>query len=436
MTPRQTMSDHKRESLHKRILWIIPRVPWPPQCGASMANCMLIQCMTEKGWKVDLLCLERLRPQTNIEEIRGKMKVESVEIIAHSLLFRLRILRVFYALFHQLLRRKIPLTAVPFTVGRMGRTLRQKLNSSAHQLILWDGLHPMAILESHCSASNSRTHESKIHIYRAHNCETAIWTQFLSNSHRFFHPFIAYQTKLMADLERSILARASVTLAISEADRRVLQKMTAEQKRIVTIPAIITKLQVQHGTRGIHSNLMEKIGNQRDLRLLWMGGMDWWPNLEGLTWFLQHVWPALQNQDQRFSLNIIGKNTERFKRLNNGNLCAHGFVHDPQQFLLNSDILIVPIFSGSGVRIKALEALSAGLPCLGTVLGLEGIPQEGCWMAETVDEWCDTLFQITPAECSVRGKKGQSALSQNSAFSAAGEQLEILFEELIQGSNH
>lgn len=111
--------------------------------------------------------------------------------------------------------------------------------------------------------------------------------------------------------------------------------------------------------------------------VLWMGGFGWYPNLEGVTWFAEHVHPLLRDElrDRHIVLHFCGSHPpDALKALHDGqHVLVHGFVDDLQPILDASHLLMVPLLSGGGIRVKIVEAMSAGIPVLSTSKGCEGI---------------------------------------------------------------
>jgi len=102
--------------------------------------------------------------------------------------------------------------------------------------------------------------------------------------------------------------------------------------------------------------------------------MDWVPNVEGLKWFVNDPWKTLRKQHPDLSLNLAGRNFPNDLFNDNPTVSLFGEVEDANQFMDDNDILIVPLFSGSGVRLKILEAMSQGKVVISTTKGAEGIP--------------------------------------------------------------
>ena len=105
-----------------------------------------------------------------------------------------------------------------------------------------------------------------------------------------------------------------------------------------------------------------------------LGAMDWKPNIEGVNWFLKNIWLKKLNKDKKLKLYLAGKNMpESIKNMANNSLIVEGEIENAKNYMKNKNIMIVPIFSGSGIRIKILEGMSMGIPILSTPKGAQGI---------------------------------------------------------------
>lgn len=111
--------------------------------------------------------------------------------------------------------------------------------------------------------------------------------------------------------------------------------------------------------------------------VLWMGGFGWYPNAEAVRWFASDVFPLVRGKlgENRIVLNFLGGNPpQELKDLHDGqHVHVHGFVDDLEPFLEAAHLLMVPLLSGGGIRVKIVEAMSAGIPVLSTSKGCEGI---------------------------------------------------------------
>ena len=137
-----------------------------------------------------------------------------------------------------------------------------------------------------------------------------------------------------------------------------------------------------------------------------IGSLDWMPNTEGMEWVLEKVWPKVLEQTPQAQLHIAGRNTPAvWLEKTWKNVTIHGEVPDAAAFIQAHEIMLVPLFSGSGMRVKILEGMALGKVVISTSLGLEGIAardQKEVLIANTVDEfvqalvYCQTSFEALP----------------------------------------
>lgn len=114
--------------------------------------------------------------------------------------------------------------------------------------------------------------------------------------------------------------------------------------------------------------------------VLWMGGFGWHPNAEGILWFVRNIFPRIRDELKvsRIVLHFCGSQPPKeLQALHDGeSVLVHGFVDDIGTMLDQSHLLMVPLLSGAGIRVKIIEAMSAGVPVLSTSKGCEGIGAE------------------------------------------------------------
>ena len=108
--------------------------------------------------------------------------------------------------------------------------------------------------------------------------------------------------------------------------------------------------------------------------ICFIGALDWRPNREGLDWFIANVWPDLSREMPDLKFHIAGRNTPA-DLINNRvkNIVVHGEVPNAVEFINSHNVMIVPLFSGSGMRVKILEGMALKKTIVTTSLGMEGI---------------------------------------------------------------
>ena len=134
-------------------------------------------------------------------------------------------------------------------------------------------------------------------------------------------------------------------------------------------------------------------------QLVFIGPETHEPNKHGLLWFLNEVFPLILKEDNSIKLNIIGRWSEStIDKWKNkySNINFLGYV-DNLEDAIRSSILIVPIFHGSGIRMKILEACNAGIPFVSTSIGAEGLGftnNVNCFISDTPVLFSNSIIEL------------------------------------------
>lgn len=140
--------------------------------------------------------------------------------------------------------------------------------------------------------------------------------------------------------------------------------------------------------------------------LLFLGSFRHIPNREALDWFIHHVWPRIVDARPETRLVIIGSDPPpRHSLPDVGHVEMIGFVDDVRDALARYAVFICPILTGSGVRVKLLEAFAAGIPVVSTTIGAEGLCRhdgDTCLLADSPDAFAAQTLKLldAPAEAS------------------------------------
>lgn len=114
----------------------------------------------------------------------------------------------------------------------------------------------------------------------------------------------------------------------------------------------------------------------KEPHIVHIGTMYWPPNIQGITWFLDEIYPHIRQQVPDVRCTLIGARPPA-SLLERGqadpSLTVTGYVNDPLPYLQASSMMVVPLLSGGGMRVKILNALSQGIPMVSTTVGCEGI---------------------------------------------------------------
>jgi glycosyltransferase involved in cell wall biosynthesis len=163
------------------------------------------------------------------------------------------------------------------------------------------------------------------------------------------------------ELERAWLPRFSLVLATSQADA-ALARAIAPQARFLVYPNTLPPTP------------LPAAGDEE--AIVFSGNMEYHPNLTAVRFFRREVWPRLRDRWPLLVWRLVGKNPAAVERFTAGDprIEVAGPVVDAVCELARSRVAVVPLLTGSGTRLKILEAWAAGLPVVSTTIGAEGLP--------------------------------------------------------------
>ena len=194
--------------------------------------------------------------------------------------------------------------------------------------------------------------------------EHIIW-QMLAG--RAAHPLKRLFLKTMAArlerFERRYLRQFDAVAAITADDARRLRALLCPEP-VVFIPAGVELDRVRP----------DPARCARPRTLLLLASLNWLPNLEGLEWLLREVWPAVHAELPDVELHVAGSGTPAaLLAPRPDNVFFHGFVESAPAFMQEYELMLVPLLSGGGMRVKIIEGMALGKAILSTTLGAEGI---------------------------------------------------------------
>lgn len=250
-------------------------------------------------------------------------------------------------------------------------------------------------------------HSNAIVALRAHNIEHEIWERIIEH-----HPnnlrrwYLRHLTKQLKKYEVEQFEKYDLLIAFTDRDMGKFRKL-GYLNGAITSPIGIELNQYQAS--------FSKPGS---FSVTFIGALDWMPNSEALTWFLNKVWNKLHLNHSDFMLHVAGRNCpEHFKNLRLPGVVVHGEVEDSNSFISKHPVMVVPLLSGSGMRVKILEGMALGKVIVTTSLGLEGIPalhREHVLIADTPEEFiaCFEYLYNHPEEIIRIGRQAVQFVSE------------------------
>jgi glycosyltransferase involved in cell wall biosynthesis len=150
-----------------------------------------------------------------------------------------------------------------------------------------------------------------------------------------------------------------------------------------------------------------------------IGSLDWLPNIEGVKWLIEEVWPKVIEKNPEAEFHIAGRNSpDWLKNLRIKGITVHGEVPDAVEFISSHQCMLVPLLSGSGMRVKILEGMAIGSLIISTALGLEGIAAtdaEEVLIADSAADFAEAIIYVANdfEKASAMGKNAAIFIKQH-----------------------
>ena len=334
------------------ILILCKKFPYPLKEGEPIATAYLSRALAAKGCKVSLLVLNTSKhyfdPKLLPEKDNHYHQIYSVEINND--------ITITGALKCLIQKRSYILSR--FISKNYASKLQSVLKSGSFDIVQLE-----TIYMSHYIPFIREVSDAIIAL-RTHNVEHKIWEGVAANMGYLKKWYLNLQIKYLKRLELAVINDCDVLVAITENDLNNFKK-SGLKKEGLAIP-------VGFNTKEYETDFKPDSSNQS---IAFIGALDWMPNQHGVVWFLEKVWPLVHAAFPNMEFHIAGKNTpDWIKQKVSAKVIIHGEVPDAKSFIKQHPVLIAPLFSGSGIKIKILEGLALGRAVITTSTGIEGIP--------------------------------------------------------------
>ncbi len=330
-----------------KILQLTKKLPIPPKDGESVAILQLTNGFVKAGHEVIMLCMNTNKhPQKIPENINFKLLTVNINTNINPL-------NLFFSDF---------LSTEPYLTKRFlsknyTKSIKKLIEKEKPDIIQAEGLFAAQYFRF--------LQDYKIpKIFRSHNIEARIWERRSRQDNNLFRRTYSKLIFLkLSKYEQKIAHLSDGIVSISKDDYTYFQALNN------SIPSITIPTSYPFPP--------DPLSFSQTPNIVFLASLDWYPNTNGLNWFLQKAWPQIIKQIPEIKLHIAGRNPDKnlasylqkFK-----NVHFHGEINNVKDYLIKGRILIVPLFIGSGMRIKIIEAMSLGIPVVATSIAAEGIP--------------------------------------------------------------
>jgi glycosyltransferase involved in cell wall biosynthesis len=260
-----------------------------------------------------------------------------------------------------------------------------------------------------------------------HNVETMIWRRQAATARGVAQRlFFRLEAARLFRHERDVCRTVKKIVTVSEEDRKTTADLFGVTNNVTAVP---TGVDCEYFAR---PKTVEPFCD-----LVFLGSMDWMPNIDGVQYFVREVWPSLRASHPECSLGVVGRTPPReILRLaeDDERIKVTGTVPDVRPYLWGSRVSIVPLRIGGGSRLKIYEAMAAGVPVVSTSIGAEGLPVEHpthIRLADTPEAFADQCRQLLASETE---RQNMAAAAQAwVAANSSWETVAVCFEGIIAG---
>ncbi|HEX3681563.1 MAG TPA: glycosyltransferase family 4 protein [Bryobacteraceae bacterium] len=236
-----------------------------------------------------------------------------------------------------------------------------------------------------------------------HNVESVIWRRHAAEArHRAKKAYFRLQARRMENFERDICRRAGHIVAVSEVDRKAMRELFGVER----ISTVSTGVDIEY--------FAPPPSVEAKAELIFVGSMDWLPNIDAIEYFAGEILPLIQKQRPECRVIVAGRRpTAALQELarREPHITLTGTVPDVRPYLWESTVSIVPLRIGGGTRLKIFEAIAAGLPVVSTSVGAEGLPLENgrqIAIADTPEAFADACLKLL-THAAMRQRRAQDA---------------------------
>ncbi len=330
-------------------------MPFPPTDGGTIATMNMIMGLAAAGNNVEVLAMQTPKHNFSADKIE---QTHRQNIKWHTIWVDTSIRMT--AMLRNLLLSGLPYNAERFISHDFNNKLIEILGDKHFDVVQLEGLYLTSYIPT------IRKNSDAAISLRAHNVEWIIWDR-LAQTER--NPLLRFYKRQLSNrikkLEAETFKNIDILVPISRND--ALQLPFSKPDSTFVSPT------------GIETDRFLAENKAKDQKtFFYIGALDWEPNQEALLWFINNVWIDIHRATPDWTFHIAGRNAPRkfADKIRQCPVVFDGQVPSAQQYINSHNIMIVPLLSGSGMRIKIIEAMAQSHCVITTPTGAEGIDAE------------------------------------------------------------
>ena len=397
-----------------KILLLCNKSPWPPKDGSAAATLNIIKGLSAQNISVTVLAINTSKHFIKTEEIPDELaKMIDYQLINSET--RINILKLLL---------NLVFSCLPYNLERFwSRKYNSELKRVIHNnfdIIQIEGLAMYHYLHT------IRQNWSAPVVFRPHNVENLIWFRLADEERNWFNGlYFRVLARRIKKLEKNIINKFDGIIPISSADFAWFKAEGLSRPALLTVP-------------GYNPEELMEYSDPCSDKVFFIGALDWLPNIYGLNWFIKEVWPTVVNRIPRAEFFVAGRNASEktIAGLSGYKINYEGEVESSSLFIKDKTVMVVPLFSGSGIRIKIIEGMFHGKCIVATPLAAEGLYFENnkdIFIASGASAFAENIIELL-TNSKLRKETGENAIKnvrKNYNILASSENLIKFYRELI-----
>ncbi len=394
------------------ILLLCNKSPFPPSEGGPMAMNSIVTGLLEAGHTVKVMAFNSDKYHVDLDSIpedyRKKTRIEFIDIN-----LKINPIEAFKNLFSD-----ESYHVKRFISEKFKERLVKVLKKERFDIVQLEMIYMAPYIET------IRQHSKAVIVLRAHNVEHKIWERMAKKTFFFAKRwYINHLVRTLKNYEMGILDKVDGIAAITITDAAYFRRVTATP--VIDLPF------------GVDISKFSPVFEVADKPTFYhIGSMNWMPNEEAIKWFLKNVWDEVQKRVPEAKLYLAGRNMPKWLlKTKKKNVVVVGEVPDAHEFVNNHNVAVVPLLSGSGMRIKIIESMALGKTVITTLVGAEGIQYtefEDIIIADNVPKMVENICRLYehPEEAEAIGLNARRLIEEVYDNKKIINRLEIFYNEL------
>jgi sugar transferase (PEP-CTERM/EpsH1 system associated) len=391
-----------------RILFLSQRVPYPPNRGDKITTWRLVERMKRRH---EVRCVAFAHDDADVQAA-----AELTRLGAPTTALRIDLRRT------KLASLPLLLTGKPLTLGAYGSRELQRVV---------DELAPSCQVGYAYSSSMGAFLEPHTRLKRVMHfaeLDSDKWRQYAERSKWPMSWVYAREHRTLLEFERRIAASFDENVLCTPLEQQVFEREIPGPRSLV----------LRNGVDLAHYQPKPELAEPE--HLVFVGVMDYLPNIDGCVWFVNEILPRLRAKRPGVRFTIVGSRpTDEVKALaSHPGVAVTGFVDDPREFLARAAVSVAPLRIARGIQNKVLEGLAMGLPVVGTTSatqGVEGEPGRDFLLANTVDEQVAAIERLLadPQFAHSLGRRGRQFVEDKYDWERVFDPLDALLARFERG---